>query len=103
MKMGLTWPELISIPPPPSWQHPTEQTSGQQRLLPLAERGLSLAEETLASCFAAPQTGGRGAALSAYETREGPLQLSSSGVAQGAPPRGSQWVENLDGARVLGG
>lgn len=102
--MGLSWPKLISIPPRPAWQHPTEQTSGQQRLLPLAERGLSLAEETLASCFAAPQARGRGAALSAYETREGPLQLSSSsGVAQGAPPRGSLWVENLDGALVLGG
>lgn len=59
--MGLTWPKLMATPPPPAWQHPIEVcvTSGQQRLLPLAERGLSLAEETLTSCFAAPQDGGQ--------------------------------------------
>lgn len=59
---------------------------GQQRLLPLARRGLAHAEDTgLLLCSFSGCHGGQreGRCTQCCETREGPLQLSSSGAVQG--------------------
>ena len=47
------WSNPSSATPPLALGAPTG--SGRQLLLPLAERGFPLSEETLASCFVAPQ------------------------------------------------
>lgn len=85
--MGLQQPKPGSTPPlPPAWQLGCSAASGQRRLLPLARRGLSHAENTgLLLCSSPGSDGGqrKGCHTRCCETREGPLQLSSSGAAQG--------------------
>lgn len=70
----------------PAWQLWFCATSGQHCLLPLAKRGLPPAEDTGLLLLSSPGSGGGqrvGCRTQCCETREGPLQLSSGGAAQG--------------------